>query len=100
MDIFGSFVFERSRGAKKDSKVLCKRLLTRGSRRALIGHYALGDCTAISKFYHPVFNMNGEQVRFGVNEGGSECGEFVEIGGERSVAMRPGSAKDRLLLTE
>lgn len=69
-------------------------------RRALIGHYALGDCTAVSKFYHPVFNMNGEQVRFGVNEGGSECGEFVEIGGKRSVAMRPGSAKDRQLLTE
>ncbi len=69
-------------------------------RRTLIGHYAMGDCTSISKFYHPVYNMDGVQVEFGMNEGGSECGEFVEIGGSRSVVMRDASERDRQLLTE
>lgn len=69
-------------------------------RRALIGHYAMGDCTSVSKFYHPVYSMDGVPVEFGVNEGGSECGEFVEIGGIRSVVMRDASERDRQLLTE
>lgn len=69
-------------------------------RRALIGHYVMGDCTSVAHFYHPVYNMNGTPVEFGVNEGGGVCGEFVEIGGSRSVEIRHASERDRQLLTE
>jgi phytanoyl-CoA hydroxylase len=69
-------------------------------RRSLIGHYAMGDCTAIGKFYHPVYRMDQTVVDFGINDGGAKCGEWVEINGEYTVELRDPHAHDIALTTE
>ncbi|HMO56770.1 MAG TPA: phytanoyl-CoA dioxygenase family protein [Roseiflexaceae bacterium] len=58
-------------------------------RRALIGHYIVGDARQVAQFYHPALRMDGSPVELGVSQGGSECGVWVDIDGEPSVAMRP-----------
>lgn len=56
-------------------------------RRALIGHYAVGDAQKIAQFYHPVLRMDGTVVELGVSEGGGPCGVWVEQNGEHVVEM-------------
>jgi ectoine hydroxylase-related dioxygenase (phytanoyl-CoA dioxygenase family) len=43
-------------------------------RRALIGHYVVGEAEAVAQFYHPVLNMRGEEVTLRVSRGGGPCG--------------------------
>ena len=50
-------------------------------RRALIGHYAVGEAEKIGRFYHPVFQMDGTEIPLGVSEGGGPCGVWVKRNG-------------------
>ncbi len=56
-------------------------------RRALIGHYAVGDAEKIARFYHPVLRMDGTEVKLGISEGGGPCGVWVEQDGKPVVEM-------------
>lgn len=47
-------------------------------RRALIGHYLAGEAEQVSRYYHPVWNMQGETVALGVNAEGGPCGAWVD----------------------
>jgi phytanoyl-CoA hydroxylase len=51
-------------------------------RRALIGHYVVGEAQAVSEWYHPVLRMDGTPVDFGVSERGGKCGVWVERDGQ------------------
>lgn len=46
-------------------------------RRTFISHYAGASCESISKFYHPLINVRGEEVDRGVTTDGGPCGGFV-----------------------
>ncbi|MBZ0301488.1 MAG: phytanoyl-CoA dioxygenase family protein [Anaerolineae bacterium] len=50
-------------------------------RRALIGHYVVGQAQAVSEWYHPVLRMDGTTVDFGISERGGKCGVWVERDG-------------------
>ena len=69
-------------------------------RRSLIGHYAMGDCSAIAKFYRPVYRMDRSIVEFGLNEGGGKCGEWVETDGSYTVELRDPHSRDNQLVRE
>ncbi len=69
-------------------------------RRSLIAHYVIGDCTAVSKWYKPVFRMDKTVVELEESVGGGQCGDWVEIGGELSVEMIDAAERDLLLLRE
>lgn len=69
-------------------------------RRSLISHYVIGDCTAVSKWYHPVYRMDRSIIDLDVNEGGGKCGDWVEIGGELKVELFDPAERDLLSLTE
>ncbi len=56
-------------------------------RRALIGHYAVGEAEKISEFYHPVLRMDGSRADIGVSEGGGPCGVWVDREGRKVVEM-------------
>jgi phytanoyl-CoA hydroxylase len=47
-------------------------------RRTLIGHYIEGDAQKVGQWYHPVLQMNGQQLDFGVSPGGLPCGVWTE----------------------
>ena len=49
-------------------------------RRALIGHYIVGDAQQVAEFYHPALRMDGSEVTLGVSERGGECGVWVRSG--------------------
>ncbi len=46
-------------------------------RRSLIAHYIVGEAEQVSRHYHPVLNMQGDIVDFGVNRAGEPCGTWV-----------------------
>jgi ectoine hydroxylase-related dioxygenase (phytanoyl-CoA dioxygenase family) len=57
-------------------------------RRALIGHYIVGEAEQVARFYHPVLRMDGSEVLLGTSESGSECGVWVERDGTPVVEMQ------------
>ena len=63
---------------------------TSGSRfrRALIGHYIVGDAKQVSKYYHPVLRFDGTVVDLDVSEGGGQCGVWVEEDGKEVLEMQ------------
>ena len=69
-------------------------------RRALIGHYMIGDGEALSEWYRPVYDMRGEVVEVAVNPGGSQCGVWVDIDGKPAVEMIDRDAVNRLDIKE
>jgi phytanoyl-CoA hydroxylase len=69
-------------------------------RRSLIAHYVLGDCKAVSHWYHPVLRMDKTPVEFGVSEGGGKCGEFVDVDGRPKLEMRDPREADLQMITE
>ena len=69
-------------------------------RRSLIAHYVIGDCTAVSQWYKPVYRMDQTIVELDESVGGGQCGDWVESGGELVVEMFDASDRDLLLLTE
>lgn len=56
-------------------------------RRALIGHYVVGEAEAVSQFYHPVLTMAGEEIALGVSQGGGACGVWRERDGAQEVEL-------------
>ena len=57
-------------------------------RRALIGHYIVGEAEKVAQFYHPVLRMDGSEVKLEVSAGGGACGVWVEEDGTPVVEMR------------
>ncbi len=56
-------------------------------RRSLIGHYIVAEAQKVAEFYHPVLRMDGSEVRLEISERGSQCGVWVDQGGEQVVEM-------------
>jgi ectoine hydroxylase-related dioxygenase (phytanoyl-CoA dioxygenase family) len=56
-------------------------------RRALIGHYIVGEAEKVAQFYHPVLRMDGSEVELGISEGGGSCGVWVERDGQPVIQM-------------
>jgi ectoine hydroxylase-related dioxygenase (phytanoyl-CoA dioxygenase family) len=51
-------------------------------RRALIGHYIVGQAEQVYKWYHPVLKMDGSPVELGVSQVGGTCGTWVDQAGQ------------------
>jgi ectoine hydroxylase-related dioxygenase (phytanoyl-CoA dioxygenase family) len=56
-------------------------------RRALIGHYIVGDARKVAEFYHPVLRMDGSVVQLDFSEQGSSCGVWVDYEGNPVIEM-------------
>jgi len=56
-------------------------------RRALIGHYIVGEAQQVAEYYHPVLNMQGQLVDLAVSPGGSTCGVWVDRDGKPVIEM-------------
>lgn len=59
-------------------------------RRALIGHYIVGEAEKVAAYYHPVLRMDGTPVELEVSDHGGPCGVWVEQGGRQHVRMTAG----------
>lgn len=57
-------------------------------RRALIGHYIVGDAEQVAHYYHPVLRMDGTEVELEVSQGGGRCGVWKERDGRPVVELR------------
>ena len=58
-------------------------------RRALIGHYLVGEAEKVHQWYHPVLKMDGTPMEIGLSEKGGECGVWVSLDDERHLEMKP-----------
>jgi phytanoyl-CoA hydroxylase len=56
-------------------------------RRALIGHYVVGEAQQVARFYHPVLRMDGTEVTLDVSEAGGPCGVWTERDGRPVVEL-------------
>jgi phytanoyl-CoA hydroxylase len=56
-------------------------------RRALIGHYIVGEAQQVAEYYHPVLRMDGQPVELTVSPGGSTCGVWVDQAGVPVIEM-------------
>lgn len=56
-------------------------------RRALIGHYIVGDAQKVSAFYHPSLRMDGSEITLETSPDGGACGVWVEQEGKSVVEM-------------
>lgn len=56
-------------------------------RRALIGHYIVGEAEQVGHYYHPVLKMDGSTADLGFSEGGDPCGVWVDRDGRRVVEL-------------
>ncbi len=45
-------------------------------RRTLIFHYVPESCEEVAAFYHPLLNVNGQEVKRRASPSGGPCGEF------------------------
>ena len=57
-------------------------------RRALIGHYLVGEAEKVYRWYHPVLRMDGSEVTLGESERGGACGVWVNREGEAELEMQ------------
>ena len=56
-------------------------------RRALIGHYIVGEAQQVAEYYHPVLRMDGQLVELENSEGGGTCGVWVDNAGAPVIEM-------------
>ena len=56
-------------------------------RCAMIGHYVVGEAEAVARWYHPVLQMDGRELDFGISEQGGPCGVWVDADGEPVAVM-------------
>ena len=56
-------------------------------RRALIGHYIVGDAQQVAEYYHPVLRMDGTEVALENSPGGGTCGVWVDQAGAPVIEM-------------
>jgi phytanoyl-CoA hydroxylase len=57
-------------------------------RRALIGHYIVGEAEKVYKWYHPVLRMDGSEVQLCQSELGGTCGVWVDETGSAELEMQ------------
>lgn len=57
-------------------------------RRALIGHYIVGEAEKVYKWYHPALRMDGTEVSLGKSEIGGTCGTWVDADGEEKMELQ------------
>ncbi|MER3496120.1 MAG: phytanoyl-CoA dioxygenase [Armatimonadota bacterium] len=69
-------------------------------RRALIGHYMLGDGQAIGEWYRPLYDIHGNEVEVAVNPGGSKCGVWVDAPSGPTVTLVETDDRNRASLRE
>jgi phytanoyl-CoA hydroxylase len=65
-------------------------------RRALIGHYIVGEAEKVHKWYHPALRMDGTELTLGESERGGTCGTWVDQAGEAVVEMQVESVDQRV----
>jgi len=65
-------------------------------RRALIGHYIVGEAEKVNKWYHPVLRMDGTEIELGTSEQGGTCGVWVSVDGEPQLTMQPELVRDNI----
>ena len=58
-------------------------------RRALIGHYIMGEAEKVYRYYHPVLRMDGSEVTLLESEDGDTCGRWVEKDGTPVIEVQP-----------
>jgi len=58
-------------------------------RRALIGHYIVGEAEQVYTYYHPVLRMDGTEIELGVSEDGDMCGRWVDVDGTTEIQTQP-----------
>ena len=58
-------------------------------RRALIGHYIVGEAEKVYRYYHPVLRMDGSEVQLGQSEDGDMCGRWVDNDGTPVIEVQP-----------
>jgi ectoine hydroxylase-related dioxygenase (phytanoyl-CoA dioxygenase family) len=56
-------------------------------RRALIGHYIVGEAKQVSEYYHPVLRMDGTVVELEKSPRGGPCGVWVDRDGKTIVEV-------------
>ena len=56
-------------------------------RRALIGHYIVGDARQVGEYYHPALRMNGETVDIEASREAGPCGVWVDRDGQRAIEV-------------
>jgi len=63
-------------------------------RRALIGHYIMGDADRVGEYYHPALRMDGTPVTIETNPDAGPCGIWVDQDGRPEIQLdnRPISA--------
>ena len=59
-------------------------------RRSLIGHYIQAGARQVAGYYHPALAMDGTELRLGVSQDGSPCGEWADGPGGRPVIQMTG----------
>jgi phytanoyl-CoA hydroxylase len=64
-------------------------------RRALIGHYIVGEAEKVYKYYHPVLRMDGTEIGLGISEQGGMCGTWISAEGEHQLTLQPEKIQDR-----
>ncbi len=52
-------------------------------RRALIGHYVVGEAEKVAEFYHPLLNFDGAVVEMKASGQGGPCGIFADDAEQR-----------------
>jgi phytanoyl-CoA hydroxylase len=57
-------------------------------RRALIGHYIVGEAQKVAEFYHPALHMDGTPVELKASAGGGACGVWVEQDGVPVIELQ------------
>jgi phytanoyl-CoA hydroxylase len=57
-------------------------------RRALVGHYIMGEAEQVGAYYKPVLRMDGTAVELNTSEGGGPCGIWVTKAGEPEVKLQ------------
>jgi phytanoyl-CoA hydroxylase len=57
-------------------------------RRAIAGHYVVGEAEKVAAYYQPVLRMDGTELALGTSEGGGPCGVWVDRDGHPVVTMQ------------
>ncbi|MBV7327437.1 phytanoyl-CoA dioxygenase family protein [Chloroflexi bacterium TSY] len=57
-------------------------------RRALIGHYIVGEAEKVYQWYHPALRMNGSEIQLGQSDVGGPCGIWTSREGESILEMQ------------
>lgn len=57
-------------------------------RRALIGHYLVGEAEQVYRWYHPVLRMDGSSVTLAKSKAGGTCGTWINGAGQAELELQ------------